>query len=137
MQVTTSAGCPWTATTSATWIKLANTSGVGNSEVLYTVDRNTGAAREGTITVAGQLHRVEQEAAASMRVTFTGQVSNLSGACQEFRFSVGGRQVITDGETHFSGGPCRNLQNGIEVEVEGDVQGGGVVLAVRIDLRPK
>ena len=137
VQVTTSAGCAWTATTSATWIKLANTSGVGNGEVLYSVDRNTGAAREGTITVAGQTHRVEQEAAASTRVTFTGQVSNLSGACPEFRFSVGGRQVITNGETHFSGGPCRNLQNGTEVEVEGDVQGGGVVLAVRIDLKPK
>lgn len=136
MQVRTSAGCAWTATTSATWIKLANTTGVGNGEVRYTVDRNTGAAREGTIRVAGQTHRVEQEGAASSRLTFTGQVSSLSGACTEFRFSVEGRQVITNGQTQFSGGPCRDLQNGIEVEVEGDVQGGGVVLAVRINLRP-
>ena len=115
-----------------------HTSGVGNGEVRYTVDQNMGAAREGTITVAGQTtHRVEQQGAAPSRVTFTGQVSNLSGACPEFRFSVGGRQVITNGETRFSGGPCSNLQNGIEVEVEGDVQGGGVVLAVRINLKPK
>ena len=35
----------------ATWITLANTSGVGKGEVRYSVDRNTGAAREGTITI--------------------------------------------------------------------------------------
>ena len=137
MRVKTESRCDWTATTSANWITLATTRGTGDAEVRYTVDRNTGTGRVGTITIAGQTHRVEQDGAASSHVTFTGQVSNLSGACPDFRFSAGGRQVIANGETHFSGGPCRDLRNGIEVEVEGDVQGSGAVLAVRINLKPK
>ena len=136
VRVITDSRCEWTATTSANWLTLAATRGTGEALIRYTVDRNTGPARAGTITIANQTYRVEQEGGASSRLIFTGQVLNLSGTCAEFRFSARGRQIITNGETHFSGGPCRHLQNGIEVEVEGDVQVNGVVLAVRINLKP-
>ena len=92
----------------ATWITLANTSGVGNGEVRYTVDRNTGAAREGTITIGGQAHRVEQEGAPPVKIE--GRVSNLSGACPTVAFTVDGRQVATDSSTRFTERPCSELR---------------------------
>lgn len=68
VKVKTSAKCPWTATTTATWMKLSTTSGVGNGEVRYTVERNTGPARQATILIGGPTHRVEQKAAHPVRV---------------------------------------------------------------------
>ena len=52
--VTAPAGCPWTATTSAAWITITSgASGTGNGTVIYSVAINTGAARTGTLTIAG------------------------------------------------------------------------------------
>ena len=59
--VTTQAGCAWTATTTDTWLHTTS-SGTGNGTVNYTVDNNTGSARAGTITVQGQTHTVNQAA---------------------------------------------------------------------------
>ena len=126
-----SAGCAWTATTSATWIKLANTPGVGNGDVPHTVDRNTGAAREGTITIGGQTHRVEQEGAPPVKNR--GRVSNLSGGCPTVAFTVDGRQVATDASTRFTEWPCSELRNGAEVKDEGE-QRGTVVFATTLDV---
>lgn len=59
--VTTAAGCAWTATTTTPWIALtAPASGNGNGSVNFSVTANTGAARTGTITIAGQTHTVNQ-----------------------------------------------------------------------------
>lgn len=134
VRVKTDSRCDWTATTNVSWITLATTRGTGVADVRYTVAPNTGTIRVGTITIGGQTHRVEQDAA---RVTFTGRISNLSGACPDLRFAAGGRQVITNDDTHYSGGPCRKVENGIDVEVEGAAQSSGLVLAARIDLKPK
>ncbi len=60
--VTTGAGCTWAATSNATWIKItAGESGAGGGPVQFTVDPNaTGAARDGTLTIAGQPFTVSQ-----------------------------------------------------------------------------
>jgi len=54
---------PWTASCDAEWITLNRTSGTGTTAVTYSVTANTGAERTGTITIAGKLHTVTQEAA--------------------------------------------------------------------------
>ena len=59
--VTTSGGCAWTATASQSWIH-TNSSGSGSGTVSYTVDANPGAARSGTILIAGQSYSVTQAA---------------------------------------------------------------------------
>jgi hypothetical protein len=62
--VTAGAGCAWTATSNAPWIAI--TSGAGGSgpgAVAFSVAANTGPARSGTITVAGQTFTVNQAAA--------------------------------------------------------------------------
>ena len=62
--VTTGAGCTWTATSNASWLRItAGASGAGNGTVSLSSDANTGAARVGTASIAGRTFTVSQEAA--------------------------------------------------------------------------
>jgi len=62
--VTAASGCAWTATSNAAWITVtAGSAGDGNGTVAFAVAANSGAARTGTLTVAGQTFRVDQAAA--------------------------------------------------------------------------
>jgi hypothetical protein len=64
--VTTGSGCTWTAVSNAAWITITSgATGTGNGPVAFTVAANTGAARTGTLTVAGQTFTVSQAAAAA------------------------------------------------------------------------
>jgi len=57
------ASCSRTATSNAPWITITGgATGAGNGAVTYSVAANTGAARTGTITIAGQTFTVTQEA---------------------------------------------------------------------------
>jgi hypothetical protein len=60
--VSTSAGCPWSAASNASWITVTGgASGSGNGTVTYSVAGNTGtSSRTGTLTVAGQTFTVSQ-----------------------------------------------------------------------------
>ncbi len=59
--VTAGSGCGWTATSNAAWITVTSgASGNGNGTVSYSVAVNTGAARSGAITIAGQTFTVTQ-----------------------------------------------------------------------------
>jgi len=61
LAVNTGAGCAYTASSSASWITLTNTSGTGNSGVAATYTANTtGVTRTGTLTIAGQTITVTQ-----------------------------------------------------------------------------
>jgi hypothetical protein len=61
VNVTTTAGCGWTAVSNVPWITVtAGAAGAGNGIVQFTVAANTGAARTGTITIAGQTFTVTQ-----------------------------------------------------------------------------
>jgi sugar lactone lactonase YvrE len=55
-------GSAWTATTNVSWLRLVNgfASGNGSTNILYTVDANTGATRTGSLTIAGQTFTVTQ-----------------------------------------------------------------------------
>jgi hypothetical protein len=62
--VTTQAGCSWTTTTVDSFITInSGASGSGNGTVSFSVSTNSGAARTGTILVAGQTFTVNQTAA--------------------------------------------------------------------------
>jgi hypothetical protein len=81
ISVTTGSGCTWTATTSAGWITiLSGATGTGNGDVTYSVQANTGSARSGTLTVAGQTVPISQSAPCTYTISPTGQiVANSSG----------------------------------------------------------
>jgi hypothetical protein len=54
LHVSTQAGCRWSATSANSWIAVQTQSGAGPDYVYFTVAPNTGDARQGSITVAGQ-----------------------------------------------------------------------------------
>jgi trimeric autotransporter adhesin len=63
VNVTTSTGCGWTATSNANFIGITSgASGTGNGTVSYNVAANTGAARSGTLTIGGKTFTVNQSA---------------------------------------------------------------------------
>jgi hypothetical protein len=63
--VTTIAGCGWTAVSGASWLNVVSgASGTTSATVTYSVATNTGAARTGTIAIAGTTLTVSQAAAA-------------------------------------------------------------------------
>ena len=63
MDVTTQAGCAWTAVSQAPWITItAGASGTGNGRVGLTITANFGLARTGTVTIGSQTFTVTQDA---------------------------------------------------------------------------
>ncbi|MBI4917566.1 MAG: VCBS repeat-containing protein [Acidobacteria bacterium] len=69
VDVTAGAGCGWTAVSNDGWILVTSgSSGSGNGSVSYSVSANTGPARSGTITIAGQTFTVNQAAGCSYSI---------------------------------------------------------------------
>ncbi len=69
--VTTQTGCTYIAASNNAFVTITSgASGSGNGTVIFTVAANSGAARTGTITVAGQTFTVNQAASATFRKTF-------------------------------------------------------------------
>jgi DNA-binding beta-propeller fold protein YncE len=60
--VLASLNTPWTATANASWLHLSvsNQSGIGSTNVIFSVDANTNATRTGTLTIAGLVLTVTQ-----------------------------------------------------------------------------
>jgi Putative binding domain, N-terminal/Viral BACON domain len=60
--VTTANGCSWSATANASWLTITSAaSGSGSGSITFSAAPNTGAARTGTLTIAGETFTVEQE----------------------------------------------------------------------------
>jgi hypothetical protein len=63
ISVSTGPGCTWSASSAASWVSiLTGASATGPGTVTYTVLPNTGSARTGTLTVAGQPVSISQSA---------------------------------------------------------------------------
>jgi Putative binding domain, N-terminal/Viral BACON domain len=78
--VTASGGnCTWTATSNASWITVTSgATGSGNGSVGFSVAANTGAARNGSLTIAGQTFTANQAAAAAPVCTYTLDANSAS-----------------------------------------------------------
>jgi all-beta uncharacterized protein/BACON domain-containing protein len=61
--VTTTTGCTWTTSGAPAWITVTGGTGTGSGSITLTVDRNTGAARTATLTIADRSFTVTQAAA--------------------------------------------------------------------------
>ena len=61
--VTAGTGCPWTASTTASWITVQNGTGSGNGTVQLSIAANGGPSRVGTVTVGGRTFTVSQSGA--------------------------------------------------------------------------
>jgi Concanavalin A-like lectin/glucanases superfamily len=63
--IMTNTGCPWEAKTNSNGFTVSSPLSYGNGTISYFVEPNTGAARVGTITVAGQIVTINQSAASA------------------------------------------------------------------------
>jgi hypothetical protein len=71
MSVGAGTGCLWTAVSNAPWINI--TSGAnysGFATVMWSVPANTGPARQGTLTIAGQTFTINQAAGSARKAPF-------------------------------------------------------------------
>ncbi len=61
--ITATGACAWTAVSNVPWVTVtAGNSGTGNGTVSYSIGANTGPARSGTVTIAGNTFTVTQSA---------------------------------------------------------------------------
>lgn len=163
--VTTLSGCAWSAVSNAPWIAVSNgASGSASATVTLSVSGNPGAAREGTVTVAGQVFTARQASASASpppappaptpppptlpppstptppppspeTVEFEGFVLVRTGDCPNVGLVVGGRAIITNGQTEYKKGRCRDLSIGDQIKVRGTVTGDSPVAADRIEFK--
>jgi len=79
VNVTAPAGCPWSATSSASWISITSgASGAGNGTIGYFVSANSGLAHTGIIAIAGQSFAVAEGAAASTGPVYAGSMAQIA-----------------------------------------------------------
>jgi hypothetical protein len=72
IRIDTQNGCAWTAASNATWLSITSgAGGSGDGSVAFSASANTGAARSGTLSVAGQTVTVSQSSGCSYSVTPT------------------------------------------------------------------
>jgi len=69
-------------------------------------------------------------------VVFDGVISGMSGSCPSLRFVAAGRVVVTNKSTNINGGPCKDLGNGVDVEITGTLS-SGIVAADRVRFNKK
>lgn len=79
--VTTSPGCAWTAVSNDTSFisVIQGASSVGAAQAVFRVAANTGAARQGTLTVAGQTYTISQEVGCSYTLSATSLTAASGG----------------------------------------------------------
>jgi uncharacterized protein (TIGR03437 family) len=81
VQVTTGAGCPWSATSNVSWLTITNIStGSGNGFVAYSALANTSVARSGVLQIGPQTVMVTQQAVPAPVPQVTGVTSGASYA---------------------------------------------------------
>ncbi len=86
--MTSGSDCRWTTTSSASWITVTSgASGTGSGPVGFSVASNSGSARSGTLTIAGQTFTVNQ-AAATCTYSLSPSSANFSSFGGNGVFSV-------------------------------------------------
>jgi hypothetical protein len=101
VSVTTQAGCPWTASSGATWMTITSgNSGTGNGTVNYSISSNTSSSsRMAGSTIASRVFTVDQAGATTYTITASagtggtitpsGSVSVAQGGSQTFSITAG------------------------------------------------
>jgi uncharacterized protein (TIGR02145 family) len=78
--------CEWSTSNNLPWVSLSPSGGTGSGSVNVEVNANTGGARSGSVTIAGETYIISQEAAPC-----TNKISSSSGGFG----SSGGSQAVS------------------------------------------
>ena len=107
--VTTTSVCSWTATSNDTWISVSSgSSGSGDGTVGLTVSTNTGGARIGTVTIAGETYTVAQGGGTSGDPFSEIAIPSADGSAGPYF----GYSVAISGDTAVIGVPYASLPPG-------------------------
>lgn len=68
-------------------------------------------------------------------IELKGKVAGVSGTCPSLTFTLEQYTVWTSGSTTFKKGPCRDVKNGADVNVEGFLMSDGKVRADEVELK--
>jgi YD repeat-containing protein len=81
ISVTAGTGCAWTLSNNLNWVTFGSAiSGSGNETVNFQVAANTGAARSGSLGVAGLAFALEQQSSSSAGLNFVGSMAQMASA---------------------------------------------------------
>jgi hypothetical protein len=87
--VTSLSGCTWTAASTTSWITVTGgANGNGNGTVNYSFAANTGPARTGTVTIAGQTFTLSQANGCSPSISATSQIVSQGGGTGSIAVTV-------------------------------------------------
>jgi hypothetical protein len=90
IDVTTAAGCAWTATPAASWITTTPpSSGSGSGAVDLAIASNTGPARSGTVGIGGLAVTIAQESGCTVAITPTSQPIPAAGGAGTVTVTAG------------------------------------------------
>jgi hypothetical protein len=79
ISVTAGSSCSWAVSGTPGWATISgSSSGMGNGQISYSVSTNSGAARAGTIMVAGDSFVVEQESASTAGLTLASSMAQTA-----------------------------------------------------------
>lgn len=87
-----------------------------------------------TVTLNGKGAKVESEHR-DRPDEVEGVVSNLSGNCPDFTFTLQGPTVKTAATTEFKHGPCAAVVNGARLKVKGERQADGSIKATEVEIK--
>ncbi len=127
--------CAWYATSNTSWLHITASAGPNsnNATVSYKVDANTGAARTGTLTIAGLTYTVKQAAPVAAATTTTVTASPTS-------IAYGGtvKFTATVKKTSGSGSPTGTVtfKSGSTTLGTGTLSSGTATLSAAIKLAP-
>jgi all-beta uncharacterized protein len=138
VSVTTTNACGWTAASNDAWITVTSgAAGTGNGTVAFTAALNTGAARSGTMTIAGQTFTVSQGSGCTYHVIPTSETFPWSGGTDVVQVTA---RAPSCPWTAVSGddwitviGPASGLGNGtvtfVAAPSDGNARTGGILIA--------
>jgi Putative metal-binding motif/Putative binding domain, N-terminal len=94
-----SSTCEWMASEILSWVSLSSTSGTGTGTVTVSVTANTGSARSGSVTIAGQTFSISQDGIVSATIPFAGTPS-VSGSVVSQTFIPAGNDIGLVGDVY-------------------------------------
>lgn len=85
---TSNAACTWTVGSNASWLASTSSGGTGNQSVPYDFSANAGAARSGTLTIAGQTFTVNQASGCVATLSPSSASAAVAGASSSFTITM-------------------------------------------------
>jgi predicted Zn-dependent protease len=107
---TSSSSCAWTATKNISWVSLSPIRGTGSKTVKITARANTGAARSGTVTIAGKPYSISQGSDPNLFIK-----TRIEAFVSRFYEVVLGRAAETEGLNYWTNSLMDKTRAGADV----------------------